>query len=89
MAHKFKSLGKLSNSCTDLHQIRYVSADSSGNGHRLYNSPLNTPGAFRRGFRGSQIQKSWEAVKRLERLVPNLAHVHIHLGMDIRETNCP
>ena len=27
--HKFKSLGKLSNGCTDLHQIWYTSADSS------------------------------------------------------------
>ena len=33
--HKFKSLGKLSNGCTDWHQIWYTSADSSGNGHRL------------------------------------------------------
>ena len=32
---KFKSLGKLSNGCTDWHQIWYTSADSSGNGHRL------------------------------------------------------
>ena len=27
------------------------------------------------GFRGSQIQKSVEAVKRLDRLEPNLAHM--------------
>ena len=27
------------------------------------------------GFRGSQIQKSWEAVKRLDRLAPYLVHV--------------
>ena len=33
--HKFKSLGKLSNVCTDWHRIWYTSADSSGNGHRL------------------------------------------------------
>ena len=33
--HKFKSIGKLSNGCTDWHQIWYTSADSSGNGHRL------------------------------------------------------
>ena len=31
--HKFKSLGKLSNGCTDWHKIWYTSADSSGNGH--------------------------------------------------------
>ena len=43
------------------------------------------------GFRGSQIQKSVQAVKRMDRLAPNLAHmiVQIHLGMDIRQTNCP
>ncbi len=33
--HTFKSLGKLSNGCTDWHQIWYTSVDSSGNGHRL------------------------------------------------------
>ena len=33
--HNFKSLGKLSNGCTDWHRIWYPSADSSGNGHRL------------------------------------------------------
>ena len=38
---------------------------------------------------GSQIKKYGEAVKRLDRLAPNLAHVQIHLGMDIRQTNCP
>ena len=31
--HKFKWLGKLSNGPTDWHQIWYMSADSSGNGH--------------------------------------------------------
>ena len=30
------------------------------------------------GVRGSQIQKIGEAVKRLERLAPNLAHVRIY-----------
>ena len=33
--HKFKCMGKLSNGSTDWHQIWYMSADSSGNGHRL------------------------------------------------------
>ena len=32
--HKFESLGKLSNGCTDSHQIWYTSADSSGNGRK-------------------------------------------------------
>ena len=38
VGHKFKSLGKLSNGCTDWHRIWYTSADSSGNGHRLNTS---------------------------------------------------
>ena len=33
--HKFKSLGKLSNGCTDWHHSWYTSADSFENGHRL------------------------------------------------------
>ena len=33
--HKFKSLGKLWNGWADWHQIWYMSADSSGNGHML------------------------------------------------------
>ena len=43
------------------------------------------------GFRGSEIQKSVEAVKRLDRLAPSLAHMcrFIIMGMDIRQTNCP
>ena len=32
---------------------------------------------------------SGTATKRLGRLAPNLAHVQIHMGMDIRQTNCP
>ena len=34
---------------------------------------------FGEGVRVSQIQKSWEAVKRLERLAPNLAHICISI----------
>ena len=33
---------------------------------------LKTRGGISGGFRGSQIQKSWEAVKRLDRLAPTL-----------------
>ena len=41
-----------------------------------YKSPLNTPGGISEGGgRVSQIQKSGEAVKRLDRLAPNLAHI--------------
>ena len=54
--HKFKSLGKLSNGCTDWHQIWYTSADSSGNGHRLNTIRPTIPQGHWGGFRGSQIQ---------------------------------
>ena len=49
--------GRLSNGWTDWHQIWYMSADSSGNGHRL-----NTirPSKLGGGVRGSQIKKSGE-----------------------------
>ena len=56
-SHKFKSLGKLSNSCTDWHRIWYTSADSSGNGHRLNTiRPTVTHGHF--GFLGGHKFKS-------------------------------
>ena len=84
---QFKSLGKL----YDWHQLWFTSANSSGNRHRLNTSRPSIPQVEFRGggVRVSQIQKPWEAVKRLHRLTPNLAHVQIHLGMDIRQTNCP
>ena len=69
----FKSPRKLSNGWTDWHQLWFTSADSSGNGHRLNPSRPSIPqGALGGGGggRGSQIQKSGEAVKR-----PNLVHV--------------
>ena len=57
--HKYKSIGKLSNGWTDVHQTWYTSADSSGNGHRLNTirpsiPQVEFPGV---GFRRSQIQK--------------------------------
>ena len=66
---RFKSLGKLPD--------WFTSADSSGNRHMLNASRPSIPQvAFRwGGVRVSQIQKSGEAVKRLYRLVPNLAHI--------------
>ncbi len=42
--HKFKSLGKLSNSWTDLHQIWHTSADPSGNEYTPNKLPLETQG---------------------------------------------
>ena len=69
---QFKSIGKLS----DWHQLWFTSADSSGNGHRLNTSRPSIPqGAFHGGVNVSQIQKYGEAVKRLDRLAPNLAHI--------------
>ena len=72
-----KSHGKLSNGWTDWHQLWFTSVDSSGNGHRLNTSHPSIPqGACRGGeVRGSHIQKSGKAVKRLDRLAPNLVHV--------------
>ena len=69
---QFKRMGKLS----DWHQLWFTSADSSGNGHRLNTS---RPSIHRVAFGGggvrvSQIQKYRKAVKRLDRLAPNLAH---------------
>ena len=68
-----QNMGMLS----DWHQLCFTSADSSGNGHRLNTSRPSIPqGAFGGGGgRVSQIQKSWEAIKRLHRLAPNLLHV--------------
>ena len=72
----FKSLGKLSNGWSDWNQFWFTPADSSGNGHRLNpNRPSISQGAFRWGGRGSQIQMSGEAVKRLHRLSLKLVHV--------------
>ena len=73
----FKSLGKLSSGWTDWHQLWFTSADSSGNGHRLNTiRPSISQGSLGGGgFRGSHIQKSVEAVKRLDRLAQHLAHM--------------
>ena len=72
----FKSLEKLSNGWTDWHQISYTSADTSGNGHRLNAIRPTIPhGHFGEGFKGSQMKMFGEAVKRLDRLVPNLVQI--------------
>ena len=70
---QFKSIGKLS----DWHQLWFTSADSSGNGHRLNTSRPSIPRGIwgGGGVRVSQIQKSWEAVKRPDRLAPNLVQI--------------
>ena len=65
---QLKSLGKLSNGWTDWHQLWFTPTDSSGNGQGHF-------GGGGGGVSGSQIQNSWEAVKRLDRLAPNLARM--------------
>ena len=55
-----------------------------------YKSPHNTPGGIFGDFRGSQIQMSVEAVKRLNRLAPTFGTcLRIRLGMDIARYNSP
>ena len=63
----------------------FTFVDSSGNGHRLntIRPPPQYPMGISGGFRGSQIQKYGEAVKRLDRLAQNLAHMQVHLGIHI------
>ena len=73
--HKFKSLGKLSNGCTDWHQIWYTSGDSSGNGHRLNTIRPTIPQGHFGFLGGSQTQMFGDAVKRLDRLAPNLIQI--------------
>ena len=69
---QFKSL----RSCPIANNFLFTSAESSGNGHRLNTSnPLIPQGGIVGGGRVSQIQKSGESVKRLDRLAPNLAHI--------------
>ena len=43
---QFKNLGKLPNHWNDRDQIWHMYTDSSGNGHRLNNYPLDPQGAF-------------------------------------------
>ena len=78
--HKFKSLGKLPNGCTDWHRMWYTSADSSGNGHRLNTIHPSIP----QGVLGGHKFKS------LGKLSNNCpigtkfgARLRIRLGMDI------
>ena len=88
--HKLKSMGKLSNGWTDWHQIWYTSADSSGNGHRLNTIRPSIPQGHFGGFYGvthSKVLGSCQtAAPKGTKFCTN---VQIHLGMDIRQTNCP
>ena len=74
--HKLKIMLKMSNGWTDLHHIWHTCADSSGNGCTPNKLPFETQGGGALGgFRGSNIQTSGEAVKRLDRLAPVLVHM--------------
>ena len=66
---------KLANGWTDWHQIWHTCADSSGNGYMANKLNLNTQGAFGGGGLGVTNPRVWEAVKRLDRLAPNLVDV--------------
>ena len=70
-SHKLKSPRKLSNGCTDWHQIWYTSADSSGNGHRLNTIRPTVPQGHFRGV----IWVTHSNVKRLDRLAPHLVQI--------------
>ena len=78
---QFKSLGKLS----DWHQLWFTSADSS-----KYKSPLNTPGGIW-GELGCHKFKSLGKLSNGWTDWHNILHTHlqIHLGIDLRQTNCP
>ena len=68
---------KLASKVNKESEIWYTPADSSGNGHRLKTiriSPRPTPGGILGGFRGSEIQKSGIATKRVDQLAYNLVH---------------
>ena len=69
---QYKSLGNLPNGWTNWHQICYMSANLSGNGHRLIIiSPSRSQTAF--SGVGSNIKMVGKMAKRLNRLGPNCA----------------
>ncbi len=60
---------------SDRDQIWHTHADSPRKGSgKNKNLPCVTQGEFG-GFRGPEIQKSGKTTKRMDRLVPNLAHM--------------
>ena len=73
---QIKSLRKMSNGWADWHQLWFTSADSSWNGHRLNTIGPSIPhGAFRGVLRSHRFKSLAKAIKRLDRLASNLAHV--------------
>ena len=65
---------KVPNGWTDWHQNWHTGAYSSGNGYMPNKLNLKTQGGIS-GVLGVTHPKVWEAVKRLDRLAPNLVHV--------------
>ena len=86
--HKSKSLGRLSNDWTDWHQTGHTSADSSGNGHRLNTIRPSTLGGGG-GVRGHKFKSQGKMSNGWSDGIKFGTHVQIHLGIDIRQTNCP
>ena len=88
--HKLKNLGKLSNGFTDWHHIWYTSADSSGNGHRLNTIRPTIPQGHIRGGGGGHNFKCLGSCQTAGPIGTTFGtYMHIHLGMDTRQTNCP
>ena len=92
----FKSLGKLSNGWTDWHQLWFMSADSSGNGHTLNTSRPSIPqGAFQGGghLGGGLGIKLSKVLGSCQTAVPIGTKfgtcLQIHLGMDTAKYNSP
>ena len=80
----FKSIGKLSNSWTDWHQLWFTSADSSGNGHRLNTSRPKLPqGAFG-GLLGRHKFTIWGSCQTAGPIGTKfVTRLRVRLGMDI------
>ena len=76
---------KLPNRWTDWHQIWHTCADSSGNGYLPNQLNLKTHGGISGGFRGSQIQKSWELGCQTTGPIRTKfgTRLRIRLGMDV------
>ena len=64
-----------------------MSADSSGNGHRLSIIRPSTLGGGGWGVTNSKVRGRGQTADPIGTKFGT--HVHIHLGMDIRQTNCP
>ena len=86
---QFKSLGKLS----DWHQLWFTSADLSGNGHKLNTSRPSIPQVVFRGWGGGGKVSNSKVLGSCQTpgpIGPKFGtHMHIHLGMDICQTNYP